>query len=1039
MNAILLFDPTNDLIFSQSDLEFRARVTRYAKSNNLIARVSSFRASSYGSKAKSASNAQYYYNKSQELCPSTSDDEDNYADNIYNDGCQRARGSTASIRRASNSSFNDQIRAYEIDGDNSKQFLDIIMLLLTPYVASLRIQSSQQQRQHQKQQQQDQLRKQQHSRGSDAEKSYDDSGAETLTAGNTSSSPEQNHERNNLFYKFIDSINIEQERVERHLEQSRTMTSSESKFASIQIPVECLSSCQVVYSDIDNFMFVYLQELETVSSSKMRLLQKRIDTFARLALLLCGPALDCLRISPTNIEHFEQSSNCFFSSSQRMNQAKILRNLYQVWLDEQYDFPFLLQAHEPLLLSQQVEDICRSSLRHLAISLRSKSTEINEPELHMHSLLFADNKLVERHSCKNGYPLMDDDLITILLLLKAHRRGSDAKLAADRHSSKSVSDRKSACVYLSNYQTNRLTNEISSRSRETGPDTSLGIDMKARKRKSINKRKVPIDLLLPDEFLVFLSATKNFHSQVNPIRIPYMIRFVSLNNPPNKHSDPSDQESRLTLALLSEISTSYLGIQLHRSLKIIHQLARGPDRKLCLDELAKFNECIVAIRSFFQPNSTSTDQEQTTSADSKQGSLESPSRQFSSNWSISSLFKKNHPTETSNPGYQPCESPRTNMNIPKSFRYKELYMNEEEKRQGKRLVSLMEELAANNVLVYMRQTFNMIYDQNKRDALFSSITNNLRESFKTFVINKEMQRFSKTNTNMNRDISSWQEGSKFRLAIETFKGDLTDCIDYLEVKPQCNITMGPPITHDMPALLSFVYLDRSQNSMLTSPMKKAESKFEDPLFKNSHCNIGDTLVSETFNVGDKTRDSNRSHPNTDLSSSSSSGSESSSGHHGDSESDSDGTLRVSKRLRQKLSHSSTIASLRRQDRSYSERGSLFEVIDKKLLGSNGLISESSRASSETMGSSSQAINSESRSNRINLNRLLEMDVKETLNHSQNLLDDNLMKSFVYLIQDRAAEGRCYSSSDSDGTYVFSYFIWFEHDSVRYLTDTIRQA
>lgn len=960
MNAILVFDPSNDLIFSHSNTEFKSCVIKYAKLNRLMRQP---RLAPFSRPARRRSEKHF---SKESLRGESSSDEDQ-------------DGRPQSLR----------VRSHELD-DDDKKFLEILMLLLTPYAASLRIELNQR-------------------RQTKAECAESD---DDLDAG-LGESRSDVRPNGRLLDKFMASINIEQAKggtsTRDRAPKDLRFENTKSKFSSTQIPIECLSSCQVVYCDIDDFLFIYLQHLESLSSFKMRLLQKRIDLFARLALLLCGPALNTLKASSTNESEATQAD---------LNQAQILRLVYQIWLEQQFELNFMLEAYEPLLLSRQVEEICHCSLRRLALFLRKSAPQYGA-EIHMHSLLLAGSKLVHRHSCQNSYNIAHDDLILIFLLAKAFDPG---------HSVTKVRN-SGLSSWFDPAQKNHTGYKRSRKSSDSSHVTG-GHNRSWSKRRIQRVRKFQN---LPSQFLIFLSATRAHNDRDNPIKVPHMIRFLPL---ANTNQDMESQGS-LMLVLLSEIPTSCLAVQFHRSLRTVHGFMKQPN-SLTLNELSSINDCISTLKGYFfsDPNADMTDLNR----------IEHSVRKSRSSWSISSLFNKYTPSrQSSRESVHRPESPETSgaLNcesevesyLAETLGIRANLASDVEQRCSRQLICRMEDLAANNVHSYMRKTFNIPTDQHKREALLTSVAGSLRDAYDLFIIKPLLAR-------LNEPIyESWRCRTNDQMdeATRLIRNELADCFDYLDVKSTCNLTLGAPLTHDMIALRSFIHLDRSRHSMLVAPMSKDTNKDQ------SGERLTQILEGDIFSLFATTSDSAAPHEversDIDKIEESTSSNHSSpspddlSSRDGDSDTDSSDTVTRLRRSRRKV-------KIRSRAAVEPATGRLFLATSEDILSPNAITSASSVASemSSALGTGKSSHRFTSRSDLKGSSSQSNIEAEMFLDQNDKdlrLVNENLVKTFTCFIYNRLANGKCGSFSTNDGTYIFSYFIWFEHNSVRYREDTNR--
>lgn len=962
MNAILVFDPTNDLLFVKSNRLFKKRVYKYSRSNGLLSPPAICTTVPHHHHATSSRKMANSKRHKIGTPPTTSSDSSSFSTTSSNSSSSinldnrkelnfkrfaklkrhRRQQQPVDKRRARNSLATDidcNASDDELDGskyksksaqvndsrrweDTSKSFIDCLMLMLTPYVASLRLSTNLSSFQDKFKQE-------------DAKTSKESSKTKSMSSASTSNTMQTNdnhlleprqqkQEDSDLLAKFMSSINLNHEC--RNLESSNEYDGTDicddqnfasissgrdqqsrvapedsvsklengdycedfapRKFATSQVPIDCLKDCQIVYCELYDFIFIYMQELELVSSFKMRLLQKRIDIFARLSLLLLGPSLNSIRYH----ENPDQSN---FSPLPIVNQAKILRIAYDVWLDHQFESHFLLEANERLILGKHIRNLTREALKKISIQLRSAAllpTLTTSPatsftsladesgstrsrgqslaaqfhsnyssETHMHAILYSGDKLVSQFSCRNSQPLNADDLILILLLLKTFNLHYD-NIVSENHDDDNNDDgegedfisassfRVPDYCYRSHYNADRNTQKIkplapssigSKSVRTTRSNRSLGGSSQSnvtttnslpsvkQDHKSTKKSK------LPTQFPIFLSTGGKFQER---LRVPHMIRFIKLTQ-------------GVTLILISEISSiSYLCLQLHRVLRICHEFtSRSPQIKL--NQLSRINDCVAAIKTYFhnpslefklragssslgaatRPADLAEEVEGVGGEDdthcTESGRVNAPTRGV-----LGSILGKYLSKSKPNVGSQVIAKQQQHQQsgyihqfkrIENQFSRLSLFnsLSENERRQCCQLICRLDDLISSNLHTYMRQTFSLPVVEHKREALLTCVSSTLRDSIDTFILQPQIEKLNEPWNLEQRQVLDLMDEIKLMARME-----LSDYLDYLAIKSTCNLTLGAPLTHDMLAIRSFIYVDRSRQEFLASPMRSSGGK-----------------------------------------------------------------------------------------------------------------------------------------------------------------------------------------------------------------------
>ena len=1047
MNAVLVFDPSNDLVFAKSNKLFRRKLVKFAARNGLLAASSSSSAasdfastcSSHSSNSSASFKSGRNRERSQNLTPRA-----RFGHRRHNSlASERANGRPSAAAASSGRT-----------SDTSKSYLDVLMLLLTPYVASLRLTSNLSAY--------DQLNQQEQQAG--AGKLTERASERHLEAGDT-----------DLLDKFMSSVSLNHECNGAQCAMDSTSKESDEqdqfdhefsarKFSPIQMPVECLKDCQIVYCELYDFIFIHMQQLELVSSFKMRLLQKRIDVFARLAFVLFGPSLNSMRVQQGDAEGAGRQE------PKLVEQSQILRSVYQVWLDHQFEPNFLLEANERLIVSRHIEQLCQQVLQRLLLRLRSArgapaasvlagaaNGDLNET--HMHALLYSDTKLIASYSPRNSQPLNKDDLILLVLFLKAYNLQHDNRLplssslaAAESENGLSLADHDERArstnqdslaasrgenpqyCYASNFNTNRQTYEISStssaltttsNSAQTG-ERDLRRSNRCKQRASATRQRETARRL-PSQFLVFLSGGGKFKDR---LRVPHMLRLVPI-------------ARGITLLLLSEISTSYLCLQINRVLKILFQFNKqSPTIKL--GQLARVTDSYCAIKAYFYGENYERLQSKGEEApDYKQRASGSsrPERPSTSSL-LGGLFRR----------YRNLEAPidedeqRPAVGGTQSLEDRRLgcvyeSLGPDERRRCCQLVCRLEDLVSSNVHTYMRQKLSLPIDEHKREALLSSVCSALRESIDTFVIRPQLAKLNNLCGSYMRQSSAQMDELKLMA-----RQELGDYLEYLAVKSACNVTMGAPIAHDLPALRSFIYVDRSRQELIVSPMRRSEQVMskEALLEADFFSTIGAHMGATSPTNGCRSSDSSGQESSEGRISSTDSDNERRAQEGGSEFEDSDGSRSEQMEGREAGQRPQGGQGARRSKqgmaRALGGLGGLAErrqsSASQRLYGGTScdfLVDSNDR----TRSSSGRSINTGSSSTTGEPLASSRSDtlpclasISETQPHQQ-LVEENLMKGFTCFIYNRLASGQT-SFSSNDGTYVYSYFLWFKRNSVRSL-------
>lgn len=917
MNAILVFDPSNDLLFVKSDKLFRAKLLKYARRQGLL----TGRASSSPSSASDGE-------RDRTQAPLAGG----------GGGPSQAPGRRAARRRCSCALDR------HIDDDN-KHYLEILMLLLTPYVASLRLAgaaacSGQQFAYNRALRWQRAAGAPRHAQAAAGARAHEPPASAT----------------DDLLAKFMSSISLhhecdtplagachsDSEPVAPAGQDALPAAPSRPNFCGAEMPIECLEDCQVVYCELYDFVFVYMQQLDSVSSFKMRLLQKRVDVFARLALLLFGPALACLRPRAATAGHRHLGAP---AARRHVDPAQILRQAYDCWFANQFEPEFLLEANERLIISNQIESVCQQTLKSILLSLRAAAAAAGShqpaPDTHQHALIFSSDKLISRYSCLNSRPLQQEDLILVLVLLKTfnshHGNELDDELDdnpdEEDGQSGAPSDNNNTCYYVSRYAANRHTYEIFGSSSSSGASKQAhhkSSPSSARQRwrsgckfcqdQTEQRPKTPGANKLPSQFPVFLSTPGPFGER---LRVPNMIRFVIL-------------ARGVTLILIDEISSSYLSYQLSKAHKLLLEFGKTTASwanlslaaanndarwsstsslpRLRLGQLAKVNDCVSAIKSYFygqnfesssgiggdgrgarggaslapaaqgdgfvwadakdqpqpQPQPQQQQQQQRRRQQQQRQQQHRHRQQSQSSWLLSDFvdkyFKGNRRLDggASSAWSASAASSYAHLSgwdniLEHGHRDRfadnepagdgaqaggaydagtddatDGHANEEDadaaggrvfdsldfsqRRLCRHLLRKLDELASSNVHTYMRQTFGLAGDERRREALLTSVCATVRDSLAAFVLEPQLVRLNDLAGAYLRRASAQMDRARL-----VARHQLADYLEYLAVKAKCNARLGAPLTHDMPALRCFVYVDRRRQQLIRSPVVRTRA------------------------------------------------------------------------------------------------------------------------------------------------------------------------------------------------------------------------
>lgn len=1133
MNAILVFDPSNDLVFAKSNKLFRKCLLKYSRSNGLLANNNYITNQSITATTTTTLSSSPNVAKKEarlerhQVAPLVTEKEENKTHFNFASQHSRlrymkeAREERKRQRLAERSRRKLQQQAdqdHEQLSDTSKAYMEILMLLLTPYVASLRINNNLSLYNEPKPQHQHQ-----HKREATSYNSLSEQQVEL---------EQKDEEEADLLSKFMSSINVNQETLGTHSsgldnlyeEVCDEFKSTKSKLSSIEMPVECLKKCQIAYCELYDFIFIHMQHFEVVSSFKLRLLQKRIDFFAKLALFLFGPSLNSLRPSTSQQQQHQDAHK-----EKLVDQAEILRQAYDVWLANQFEPQFLLEANERLTVGSSIEQICQNTLQNISRHLRLANSKLStkkqhEEELketHMHALLYSNTKLISSFSCRNSQSLQQDDLILLLLLLKTYNTHHKNQLQLNNHQdsissnldtdARLIDSRESPkYCYVSHFNANKQTYQINHLSSANSSSSNYHKNFRASQCSSLHpdysesSNSLPVDIpKVANQFLVFLSTSGKFKER---LRVPHMLRFVTLTR-------------GITMILISEISISYLSLQINRLLKIISDFnnfstftneqtltspSRGATRsrsnRIKLSQLAKVNDCVCAIKSYFYGHNYDPDMPIAglNAAATTQDSLEPGRSQTSSRPSSSSMFANFFAKFTSSASVEREKAlkdskeakPLTDNGSSIDTEQRSIYgsLNERQRRQCCQLVCRLEDLVSSNVHTYVRQTFNMPIDDHRRDALLSSVSGALRESIGAFVLQPQVRKLNQLQGDYLKYYSELMDQVRLKA-----RHELSDYLEYLAVKACCNVTLGPPLTHDMQALRAFIYVDRSRQELVASAMKQSafkmdqlallEADFATPVMREINLLEADSSsLSDEQELELEREESKSESDDTDQDRQA-------------RDADSDTSLDESESTSCSFAASSGIclkraSSVRAEHRkgaSGFDRGKIYNqrassgLLQQQSFGagrssrsqwllgrSNDLATadetaSSSRSSNTTAGSSSignldqRFLSPSAGYNEEDLMFNIE-EVKEELgigqerkraqsgstkseqqlptrtnnNNSGQLVDENLIKGFTCFIYNRLANGQT-SFSSSDGTYVYSYFLWFKRYSVRSLT------
>lgn len=848
MNAILVFDPANDLLFVKSDRLFRLKLLRYSRQMGLFTASPSDNNQNNPSSSRQTSDIQTARHHQR---PSP-----------------RSKQLKCRCKCQCKIEKSNKLDKFH---DLSKGYLDILMLLLTPYVASLRLSNNLSHWARRGNDEEAQMKDLDEKQARNEDKTQD-------LLGKFMSSINLNHECQQSASILPDTDKADADDdddddrqpfsvFEATTEEPRT---SSQPSVGVKMPLECLEDCQVVFCELNEFMFIYLQELSDVSSFKLRLMQKRIDLFARLSCLLFGQTLNSLARQQIQLDEDEQREhdddyddgdgddhhhhNHYHHNddhrnhykSIKVNQAQILRQAYDCWFEQQFEADFLLEALERLIVGKQIELLVQETLRKISMRLRSletiklarnqSSSSWSFGETHQHALLFSGNKLVSRFSCLNSPTLTSNDLMLLLILLRTFNKHHDNDLTAKHDTTAHLDEpnKKGYCFYESNFATNRHTNQIGSSLEATAAPTlharatttttvqwcQKGCLFCAKLREKRQQVEAQLGAKFPSQFPVFLSLDSKDNKN---IRIPHMIRFVAL-------------VKGVTLILISEISaTSYLAYHLGKVHRLLmefslslapladkqnarqHSSSNNKLEPLKLNQLAQVNDCVSAIKSYFLGQNFDEISTSATSGDNLTVDDSPDQQQVESSRSLlSNLFgkyfssKESATTTTTTTTATNNESNQTRR--PTNILFHSL--GARQRRMCRHLLRRLNEFASNNVQTYMKQTFNLRVDDHKREALLGSVSGVVRQSLSSFILESQLIKLNQV---------AWREFAGLLLDQVKLlaREQLSDYLDYLAVKATCNVTLGAPLTHDMSAIRSFIYVDRQRQQLVVSPLQRS--------------------------------------------------------------------------------------------------------------------------------------------------------------------------------------------------------------------------
>lgn len=944
MDAILVFDATNDLVLSKTNSQFAHKLIQYSKRNNLYP----------------SCNTNTNTINSNQQCPaecstSSSSSVASCASHRHRTRSQRRlvarQGSKRSLLRSAAAASAHSI---ELDQqhDSDKRYTDVLRLLLTPYVASLRLSHA----------------------------LSTENLAHEPTMSHKESDTQQQQQPNRLLDKFMSSISLSHaddcapapERASEPPPPPPRLEFMRRKFATIQMPIECLSACQIVFCEEDEFMFLHLHEFERVSAFKLRCMQRRVDMFARLSALFFGHALGAMRADAS---------------------AQSLKQVYDMWLAHQFEPNVLLEASERLVVGSDIESACECALRRVLEHVRVLGSvgvggaaattdqsvlqqlvgEIAQQEPHSRALLFADTKLV---ACA-GELVRPDELVLLELVLRTFNAHHNNHCHAE--------------------------------------------EQRVAPNESNNNNKLRAQLV------VFLKRRQ--------VYVPHTLRLIALTR-------------GITLLLLAELPNAQFAAQLGRLTRLVGELAHRDalahtPANLSLNQLAKINDSVCAVRSYFLAPSlgahdASSASLQTTGDNNnnkrtlssivarflrpKSSGSSTPARTLSMSSVASSTTSASTTTATTTTTTtsQPSEQPR---NLYES-------LSGDARRKAQLLVSRLDELVKSNVHVYMRQTFNVHVDEHKREALFSCVLQALRSTLECFVLEPQAERL--------REGAREPPGAYLRatwtlmeVARLEARARLGDYLEYLAVKSACNLGAAGGLVHDMPALGAFVYVDRARNQLLRSELDARA-----PLSMHAilEADLSAALAQLGWSAADSSEASSssaescaktRGEPDARSSSSLSSIASATSARSSDSrlaDNDDDDDEEDDDCNRNNLcgSTQSLRQPLKRSERTRSQR--LAEASSDLLAA--GCCSEQLSRSTSGRGRSSYGSLAWTRGD----------EFEQTDKNSGNqTVDQNLVSAFTCFIYNKlAARGaRQHTHTHNDGTYVYSYFLWFQRNqSVR---------
>lgn len=127
------------------------------------------------------------------------------------------------------------------------------------------------------------------------------------------------------------------------------------------------------------------------------------------------------------------------------------------------------------------------------------------------------------------------------------------------------------------------------------------------------------------------------------------------------------------------------------------------------------------------------------------------------------------------------------------------------------LFTKLDYLMSSIVHQYITQLVGLHCDNPKREALLASIRVSLRDALDIFVIRHQLSLIDPKQSNHNQTQSEQINQAKLNLT-----SVINNYLDYLAIRSQCNMNLGPPFTHDTHGLISFIYIDRSRNECIIS-------------------------------------------------------------------------------------------------------------------------------------------------------------------------------------------------------------------------------